>query len=85
MEKTKTNLKQIVAVKTRNEKHYWTRLGVAYENKDGSWNLRFDYLPADLNGTTVQLRDINPARADGSPAADAVDSDEPRGIAASPF
>ena len=83
MEKTnsmkKNTMKQLVAVKTRNEKHYWTRIGVAYENQDGSWNLRFDYLPADLNGTTVQLRAF-PARTDGSPA-----EDEERGIGAQPF
>ncbi len=79
---TKTNLKQIVAVKTRNEKHYWTRIGIAYGNKDGSWNLRFDYLPADLNGTTVQLRDF-PARTDGSPVEPA--DNEERGVAAQPF
>jgi hypothetical protein len=29
-------------------------------NKDGSWNLRFDYLPARLSETTIQLRDIDP-------------------------
>jgi hypothetical protein len=29
-------------------------------NKDGSWNLRFDYLPTAHAETTVQLRDIDP-------------------------
>jgi hypothetical protein len=57
---------------------YSTRIGVAYENQDGSRNLRFDYLPADLNGTTVQLRDF-PAPTDGSPI-----EDEERGIGAQP-
>lgn len=51
------NMKQLVAVVTRNDKSYWTRIGVAYENSDGSWNLRFDYLPTDV-GTTIQLRDF---------------------------
>ncbi len=75
----RNTMKQLVAVKTRNEKNYWTRIGVAFENADGSWNLRFDYLPADLNGTTVQLRDSH-ARTDGSPV-----EDEERGVAAQPF
>jgi hypothetical protein len=59
--------------------NYWTRIGVGYENHDGSFNLRFDYLPADLNGTTVQLRDFQ--RRDG--ADDEGSSDE--GISAQPF
>ena len=43
-----------------NKKTWWTKIGVAFPNKDGSWNLRFDYLPARLSDTTVQLRDIDP-------------------------
>jgi hypothetical protein len=42
------------------KKSFWTRIGTAFQNKDGSWNLRFDYLPARLSDTTVQLRDIDP-------------------------
>jgi len=42
------------------KKTWWTKIGVAFQNKDGSWNLRFDYLPARLSDTTVQLRDIDP-------------------------
>jgi len=84
MEKTQQNSKkntkkQLVAVKTRNEKQYWTRIGVAYENQDGSWNLRIDYLPADLNGTTVQLRDFQ--RRDGADD----ESGPEHGIVANPF
>ena len=41
----------------------WTKIGVAFPNKDGSWNLRFDYLPARLADTTIQLRDIEPKDA----------------------
>ena len=29
------------------EKGYWTRIGTAFENSDGSWNLLFDYYPAN--------------------------------------
>jgi hypothetical protein len=43
----------------------------------GSWNLKFEYLPADLGTTTVQLRGFR--RVD-------VDEGEPeKGIAADPF
>lgn len=63
----RTSMKQIVAVVERGEgadvKKFWTRVGVAFENRDGSWNLRFDYFPTDPK-TTVQLRDID-ARDDG--------------------
>jgi hypothetical protein len=55
------NMKQLVAAVERGEgeekKSYWTRIGVAFENRDGSWNLRFDYFPARPD-TTIQLRDI---------------------------
>jgi hypothetical protein len=37
----------------------WTPIGVAFQNKDRSWNLRFDDLPARLSETTVQLRDMD--------------------------
>ena len=42
------------------KKTWWTKIGVAFVNKDGSWNLRFDYLPARLADTTVQLREMDP-------------------------
>jgi hypothetical protein len=60
MANDKKNMKQLVAAIDRGEgddkKTYWTRIGVAFENRDGSWNLRFDYLPARMGETTVQLR-----------------------------
>ncbi len=62
MSKARTNMKQIVAVVERGEgadaKKFWTRIGVAFENRDRSWNLRFDYFPTN-SATTVQLRDID--------------------------
>ena len=36
------------------EKGFWTRIGTAFQNQDGSWNLRFDYLPTDPTAT-VQM------------------------------
>ena len=60
---TQVEMKQLVAAITRgegnNEKTYWTRIGVAFKNRDGSYNLRFEYLPADLANTTIQFRDFN--------------------------
>ena len=44
------------------KKNFWTRIGTAFQNRDGSWNLRFDYLPTAHTETTVQLRDIDPKR-----------------------
>ena len=32
----------------------WTTIGTAFQNKDGSFNLRFEYMP--VTGATVQLR-----------------------------
>jgi hypothetical protein len=58
------NMKHLVAAVERgegdNKKSYWTRIGVAFENRDGSYNLRFDFLPATLTTTTIQLREPNP-------------------------
>jgi hypothetical protein len=64
---TRSNMKQIVAAVERTTgdgevKTWWTRVGVAFQNGDGSWNLRFDFLPTDPR-TTIQLRDFNPERA----------------------
>ncbi len=42
------------------DKKTWsTKIGVAFQNKDGSYNLRFDYLPARLGDTTIQLREFH--------------------------
>jgi hypothetical protein len=55
---------QLVAVVERQvgdtKKGYWTKIGVAFENKDGSWNLRFDYLPSRMADTTIQMRAFDP-------------------------
>ena len=56
-------MKQLVAAIERGEgeekKTFWTRIGVAFENRDGSYNLRFDFIPARTEGTTIQLRDFD--------------------------
>ena len=35
-------------------KSRWTTIGTAFQNKDGSFNLRFEYMP--VTGATVQIR-----------------------------
>ena len=35
-------------------KSRWTTIGTAFQNKDGSFNLRFEYMP--VAGSTVQIR-----------------------------
>jgi hypothetical protein len=58
----KTMMQLVVAIergKGDQKKSFWTRIGVAFENKDGSWNLRFDYLPARPDAT-IRLRHFDP-------------------------
>jgi hypothetical protein len=61
---SKKGMKQLVAAVERGEgdekKSFWTRIGTAFENKDGSWNLLFDFIPTNTGRTTIQLRDIEP-------------------------
>ena len=60
-------MKQLVGVVERgegdNKKSFWTRVGTAFENKDGSWNLMFDFQPTN-GATTVQMRDIDKKKED---------------------
>ena len=45
------------------EKSFWTRIGAAWENRDGSVNVKLDFLPASME-TTLQIRDPRPADDD---------------------
>ena len=60
----KTMKKIVGAVEGKDGKSHWTRIGVAFENKDGSFNLLFDYVPADLAKTTIQMRAFDPKKDD---------------------
>ena len=42
------------------KKTWWTKIGAGFQNRDGSWNLRFDYLPTRPSETTIQLREFDP-------------------------
>jgi hypothetical protein len=50
------------------KKSRWTNIGVAFQNRDGSWNLRFDYIPARMADTTIQLRAFD-SRTEDQPSA----------------
>jgi hypothetical protein len=64
-----TQTKAIYGVTLRNGRNYWTRVGTAFVNRDGSLNLRFDYVPTDPQ-TTIQVREREPKEHDTT-AADA--------------
>ena len=53
----------VIAGETRT---WWTKIGIAFENKDGSFTLRFDYVPTNLADTTIQMRERKPKQADQS-------------------
>jgi hypothetical protein len=68
MNGTQKNMKQIVAAVERKTadgevRTWWTRVGVAFENNDGSFNLLFDFVPTDPK-TTLQLRDFDQERGE---------------------
>lgn len=54
--------KEILGVVSRKDKNYWTKIGVAFENSDGSYNLRFDFFPVNCTEVTVQLREPQPRK-----------------------
>ena len=64
MNSDNNQMMQIVAVVERGEgdqkKAWWTKIGVAFQNRDNSWNLRFDFVPARMADTTIQLREFTP-------------------------
>jgi hypothetical protein len=65
MEPNNKTMKVVYTIVTRGEKSYWTRVGVGFENRDGSLNLKLDAIPT--NGT-LQVREWEPFReAPGAP------------------
>lgn len=55
------DIKIAYSISQRNGKSFWTRIGVAFVNRDGSINVKLECLPT--NGE-IQLRD-QPARDQG--------------------
>lgn len=61
MEMTTSAMKRkkvLCPVSGKDGKTFWLRMGAAYENRDGSWNLYLDALP--VNGR-LQIRDWDDA------------------------
>jgi hypothetical protein len=46
--------KHVYTVTERNEKSFWTKIGMAFQNRDGSLTVRLDAVP--INGV-LQIRD----------------------------
>lgn len=76
MEEQSKNMKTVFTVVERGPgKSYWTRIGVGFENKDGSWNLRLDAIP--ISGK-LQVRNWEPYdRRDDSASPGAEDGATP--------
>lgn len=56
--------KVVYTIVENRERKFWLRVGVGFENRDGSWNIRLDAVP--VNGT-LHMRDPDPAdQRDGS-------------------
>jgi len=62
--------KQVFAIRDGNGKSFWTQIGVGFVNADGSLNLLLNFLPTDLSGTTIQVRDPKPYDAKADHAGD---------------
>jgi len=64
--------RQILAVIERgegeNKKGFRTRIGVAFQNRDPSWNLRCHFTPTRMGETTIQPRPF-----DAKPEGDATE------------
>lgn len=50
-------MKAVYTVTERAGKSFWTRVGVAMVNRDGSWNVKLDAIP--VNGS-LQIREWEP-------------------------
>jgi len=52
-----SNRKKVLCpIQNKSGKTYWMRIGAAFENRDGSWNVHLDALPQ--NGK-LQIRDLD--------------------------
>lgn len=59
-----------IVQRPRDGRKFWLRIGAAFENQDGSWNVYMDALPT--NGQ-LQIRDYRPS--DRKPMNDNADRD----------
>ena len=56
-----SKMKIVYTITERGDRSYWTRIGVAYLNRDGSMNVKLDAVP--VNGT-MQIRDWTPSNGE---------------------
>lgn len=68
-------MKAVFTVVDRGQKSYWVRIGVGFENNDGSLNLKLDAMPT--NGT-LQVRDWEPREEGRGSGAGGRDRDRDR-------
>jgi len=59
-EREKGKMMIAYVITERGEKKYWNRIGVAFENRDGSYNIRLDALPV-----SGQLHIREPSESEG--------------------
>jgi len=57
----RTESRTVYAITERGEKSYWTKVGVAFENRDHSITVQLDALP--VSGR-LQVRDDEPRNGD---------------------
>ena len=50
-------VKAVYVITGKEEKKFWTKVGIAYVNRDGSLNVKLDALP--VNGE-LHIRDMQP-------------------------
>lgn len=65
--------KIVYVVTKRGEKSFWTRVGVAFTNRDGSLNVKLEALP--INGE-LQIRDQKERDNEGGSRGGSNDSDD---------
>jgi hypothetical protein len=55
------------AIVERGQKSFWVRCGIAFQNRDGSWNVRLDALPVsgEMQLRAPQEDDARPNRSGG--------------------
>ncbi len=74
MEQQQRKMKVVYTIVDRGQKSYWVRVGVGFENQDGSLNLKLDAVPT--NGT-LQVREWEPREERGELGGNGKDR-EPR-------
>lgn len=52
-----SKIKYVYVITSKGERKFWTKIGVAFQNRDGSLNCKLDSLPV---GGELQIRDYVP-------------------------